>query len=601
VFDCIAVILLGIIEGITEFLPISSTGHLLIAERWLPRQSDLFNIVIQCGAVLAVVPLFQGRWQQLFQRWREPATRDFFLKILFAFCVTGVGGLILEKKKYKLPEELAPVAWAMLIGGVLFLLVERWIRGRPLRQEVTWMMALAVGIGQLIAAVFPGTSRSGATILLVLLLGLTRPLAAEFSFIVGIPTMLAAGGLKIFKSLHHSAGGAIAERWGLVLLGTLVAAVVSFVVVRWLLRYVQTHTFIPFGWYRIGLGALIFGLFLQAAGIHTVAGTGQPGYDGDGGPATRARINNPYGLCKGPDGALYFCDMENHAIRRIGRDQTISTVAGTGKRGYSGDGGPALKAEINEPYEVRFDRAGNMYFVEMKNHLVRRVDAKTRIISTVAGIGQPGFSGDGGPAQKATFNQPHSIQLDRNGNLFICDIGNNRVRKVDLQSGVVTTFAGSGEKGPTRDGASFASVPLNGPRAIDFDPQGNLWLALREGNAVYKLDLKAGTIHHIAGNGSNGFTGNGGPAKAASLAGPKGLSVGPDGNIYIADTESHSIRRINPRQGKIDLIAGTGLRGDGPDGDPLQCRMARPHGIFVDDDGRIFVSDSEAHRVRSIH
>ena len=145
----LTVIFLGIIEGITEFLPVSSTGHLLIAEQWLPKQSDLFNIVIQSGAVLAVVPLFPGRWQQLLLRWREPATRDFFLKVLFAFGLTGLGGLILEKRHFKLPEELAPVAWALLIGGVLFVVVERWLRGKAFRDEISWTIALSVGIGQL--------------------------------------------------------------------------------------------------------------------------------------------------------------------------------------------------------------------------------------------------------------------------------------------------------------------------------------------------------------------------------------------------------------------------------------------------------------------
>ena len=260
--DWVEVVILGIIEGITEFLPISSTGHLLLAEQWLPRQSDLFNIVIQSGAVLAVLPLFPERWRQLLFRWSEPATRDYFLKILLAFGLTGAGGLILDKKGFKLPEALAPVAWAMLIGGVLFILVERWLRGKSLRQEVTWGVALAVGIGQLVAAIFPGTSRSGATILCALLLGLSRPAATEFSFIVGIPTMLAAGGLKIFKALHHPPPGALPERWGLLMLAALVAAAVSFVVVKWLLRYVQSHTFTVFGWYRVALGLVIFGLLL---------------------------------------------------------------------------------------------------------------------------------------------------------------------------------------------------------------------------------------------------------------------------------------------------------------------------------------------------
>src|SRR5213083_3274038 len=161
------------------------------------------------------------------------------------------------------------------------------------------------------------------------------------------------------------------------------------------------------------LAVFASGAAVRAAGlsIATVAGTGMAGDSGDGGPATAAALNNPYGLARGPDGALYICDMENHRIRRVAKDGTITTVAGTGKRGYSGDGGPALQADLNEPYEVRFDKTGNMFFVEMRNHIVRRVDGRTKIISTVAGTGKEGFSGDGGPATRAELRQPHSIQL----------------------------------------------------------------------------------------------------------------------------------------------------------------------------------------------
>jgi len=334
--------------------------------------------------------------------------------------------------------------------------------------------------------------------------------------------------------------------------------------------------------------------------ISTLAGTGIAGRDGEEGPATAAKLANPFGVVRGPDGALYVCEVDNHVIRRIAKDGTLSTFAGNGTRGYSGDGGPALAAQLNEPYEVRFDREGNMVFVEMKNHLVRRVEAKTRSISTVAGIGQPGFSGDDGPATKAQLNQPHSLQLDGAGNIFICDIANHRIRRVDARTGIITTFAGTGAKAPTPDAAPITGTPLNGPRAIDFDRDGKLWLALREGNAVYKLDLGVGTIHHVAGTGKQGFTGNGGPAKLATLSGPKGLSIGPEGNVYLADTESHSIRMIDLKKGTLELIAGTGQPGDGPEGDPFQCKMKRPHGIFVDADGSIFVGDSEAHRVRVI-
>ena len=260
--DWIAIIILGIIEGITEFLPISSTAHLLIFENWLPRQTDLFNIVIQSGAVLAVLPLFPERLRQFVFQWREKATQDYGLKILLAVVITGIGGLLLDRAGFKLPERLWPVAWAMLLGGIGFLVIERWLSGRNPQGPVTWSVAVAAGIGQLIAAVFPGTSRSGATILFMLMLGLSRPAATEFSFLVGIPTMLAAGGLKIFHALRHPTAGGVPEQWDMVLLGFIVSGMVSFVAVKWLLGYIQTHSFIVFGWYRIVLGAVVFSFLL---------------------------------------------------------------------------------------------------------------------------------------------------------------------------------------------------------------------------------------------------------------------------------------------------------------------------------------------------
>ncbi len=254
----IIIVILGIVEGITEFLPISSTGHLLIAERWMhSHQTDLFNIVIQSGAVLAVLPLFPERLRQFFFNWREKGTQDYLAKILLAFVITGVGGYILEKRGFKLPEELKPVAVALLVGGIGFVAIEAWLRGRTLSDTVTWTMALAVGFGQLLAAAFPGTSRSGSTILFCLLLGLNRPAATEYCFLVGIPTMLAAGGWKIFEELRHPLPGEAPEHWGLVLLGFVVSAIVSFIAVKWLLSYIRTHTFEIFGWYRIAIAALI--------------------------------------------------------------------------------------------------------------------------------------------------------------------------------------------------------------------------------------------------------------------------------------------------------------------------------------------------------
>jgi undecaprenyl-diphosphatase len=260
--DWLAVILLGIIEGITEFIPISSTGHLLIAEPWLGRlsgfeASELFTVVIQVGAVLAVIPLFHQRFHQFLFRWREPDTRDYLLKIAVAFLITAAGGFLAKKARWELGQDPVPIAAALVVGGILFILVEYWLRARPARDVVTWNVVAAVGLGQIIAAIFPGTSRSGATILLALLLGLNRPRATEFSFLVSIPTMIAAGSYEIFEALRHPVAGAPVENWTLVALGAVVAAAVSFLAVKWLLRYVQSHTFTLFGWYRIALAMLI--------------------------------------------------------------------------------------------------------------------------------------------------------------------------------------------------------------------------------------------------------------------------------------------------------------------------------------------------------
>jgi undecaprenyl-diphosphatase len=260
--EWIAVIILGIIEGVTEFLPVSSTGHLLLALRWLPPRSDLFIIVIQSGAVLAVIPLFRERFHQFLFHWRERATQDYGLKLGAAFALTGVGGLLLDRAGFALPEDPLPVALALVIGGLAFLFIEARLKGKPLRAEVTWAVAWGMGFAQLVAAVFPGTSRSGACILLALLLGMSRPAATEFAFLVGIPVMLAAGGLKIFQELRSPAVDAPPENWPLLALGFAVSAIVSFFVVKWLLRYVQTHTFVVFGWYRIVLGGAILLLLL---------------------------------------------------------------------------------------------------------------------------------------------------------------------------------------------------------------------------------------------------------------------------------------------------------------------------------------------------
>lgn len=331
-----------------------------------------------------------------------------------------------------------------------------------------------------------------------------------------------------------------------------------------------------------------------------IAGPGAPGSSGDKGPAIHAQLNGPTGIAQAPDGSLYVCDTENHRIRRVTADGVISTVAGTGERGWGGDGGLAINAKLNEPYEVRFDKSGNVFWVERMNHLVRKMDCKTGRISTVAGSGVSGFSGDGGAAFNARLNEPHSIGFDKHGDLYICDVKNHRIRKVKMATGIISTFAGTGEGKPTPDNSPIPETPLHGPRALDFDQAGNLWLALREGNMILKLDLAKGVIHRVAGTGKKGFTGDNGPAIQATLGGPKGISVGPNGNVYFADTENHAIRMIDTKNGKLFLVAGTGIKGTAFDSYPLKAMLARPHGIFVATDGSIFIGDTEAHRVEVI-
>jgi sugar lactone lactonase YvrE len=333
---------------------------------------------------------------------------------------------------------------------------------------------------------------------------------------------------------------------------------------------------------------------MAAESVSTVIGTGSPGY------SDRA-VNNPYGVVIGPDGALYFCDLDNQRIRRLDlRTRRTVTVAGNGQRGHAGDGGPAAEASLDMPHEIQFDSAGHLYIAERDSHVIRKVDAKTGLVSTFAGTGRPGFSGDGGPASNADLRQPHSIAVDPGRRfLLICDIGNHRIRRVEFATGAIETYAGTGERQPTPDGAPLKGTPLNGPRTIAFDTAGDLYLALREGNTIYRVDGKSSTLRHVAGTGEQGYSGDGGQARVARLAGPKGLAWSRN-SLYVVDTENHVIRKIDLESGIIRTVLGTGQRGDGPEPDPLRCALARPHGVFVDARGVVYVGDSEAHRIRTL-
>jgi DNA-binding beta-propeller fold protein YncE len=327
--------------------------------------------------------------------------------------------------------------------------------------------------------------------------------------------------------------------------------------------------------------------------VAVVFGTGVPGY-------SDSQVNNPYGLVVGPDGGLYFCDLDNQRVRRLDlRTQTVTTIAGSGERGYRGDGGAAVTAALNMPHELRFDARGDLFVVERDSHVVRKIDMRTHVITTVAGTGTAGFSGDGGPATAAQLRQPHSIAFDRDGALLICDIGNHRIRRVDMSSGIISTFAGTGETTATPEGAPAAGTALRGPRTIAVAPSGDLFIALREGNAIYRLDARTRTLHHVAGTGETGYAGDGGPARLAKLGGPKGLALARDGSLYVADTENHAIRRIDLARGTIDTVLGTGVRGTSFDADSRKVQLSRPHGVFADAD-TVYVADSESHRILAV-
>ncbi len=327
--------------------------------------------------------------------------------------------------------------------------------------------------------------------------------------------------------------------------------------------------------------------------VSTILGNGVAGF-------SDAQVNNPYGLVIGPDRRLYFCDLDNQRIRSFDLStKRLTTIAGSGQRAYAGDNGPALAAALNMPHELRFDKAGNIYVAERDNHIVRKIAARTGAISTVAGTGTAGFDGDGGPGSKAQLRQPHSIALDREGALLICDIGNHRIRRLRLDTGVIETYAGTGDHSETPDGAPLKGTPLNGPRTMAVAPGGDIYLALREGNAIYRIDAKSSTLHRIAGTGKSGYSGDGSDAKTAMLMGPKGLSFGPDGRSYITATGNHVIRVMDLKTNVITTVLGTGERGDGPEPDPLKCKLSRPHGVFAAPNV-LYVSDSEAHRIRTI-
>ncbi|MFD8695475.1 NHL repeat-containing protein [Kitasatospora purpeofusca] len=331
--------------------------------------------------------------------------------------------------------------------------------------------------------------------------------------------------------------------------------------------------------------------------ITTVAGNGQQGFGGDGGPATTSSLNCPFSVTFDSSGDLYIADYQNHRVRKVSTGGTITTVAGNGVKGYGGDGGPATAASLKDPAGVAVDRIGNLYIADRSNQRVRKV-GPDGTITTVAGSGTHGFSGDGGPATRARLNFPHSIAVDGAGNLFIADDYNHRLRKVG-PDGTITTVAGDGTEGYGGDGGPATRAGLNFPHGIAIDAAGTLYIADRYNYRVRKV-TPDGTITTVAGTGTRGFDGDGGPAVRAALNLPQSVALDRAGNLYLADYGNKRVRRVTP-DGRITTVAGDGTEGSrGDSGPATSAQLNQPLGIAVDAHGDVHLADYGNHRIRRL-
>jgi sugar lactone lactonase YvrE len=318
--------------------------------------------------------------------------------------------------------------------------------------------------------------------------------------------------------------------------------------------------------------------------VSIVAGTGEPGYSGDGSLALEARLNNPFDLAFAPDRSLVFSDTFNHRIRRIdAASGIVATICGTGAKGFSGDGDLAVHAQLNQPYGVAIDRSGRVFFADRLNRRVRVIDA-AGIVSTLAGDGSGVYSGDGGPGPRAGLVEPNGLALSPDqSQLFIADVAGHRVRVVDLAVGTIETFAGTGEARHHGDGGPAAEAAVFGARAVRFAPDGSLYVMERQGSCIRRV--QDGIIETVAGTGTRGYSGDGGDARSAVFDAPKEMAVDHEGNIFVVDTENHAIRRIDARSWIITTIAS---------------ELARPHGAVVAPDGSVLIGDSEHHQIRRL-
>jgi len=346
---------------------------------------------------------------------------------------------------------------------------------------------------------------------------------------------------------------------------------------------------------------VILPLFTQAQQIIvTISGDGTMGYSGDNGPAVNAKLSAPDMMALDKDGNIYFGDLDNSRIRKITiATGIITTFAGNGTRGYSGDGGPATNAELNDPDCFAFDSSGNLYFGDAWNHRVRRIDHATGIISTIAGTGVHGFSGDGGPATNAELFEIFGICFDRHYNLYLADYNNKRIRKIDRATGIITTFAGNGSTGYSGDGSPAINAQIDAADVFA-DSMNNIYIADEWNHAVRKVDAVTGIITTVAGNGTSGYSGDGGPASNAQLSVARGLFIDKQQNIYITEELGGNVRRIDAITGTITTVAGHGVSGYAGDGGPATNAELACTSVALNHDGVMYIVDGHNHCIRKV-
>ncbi|HET9951955.1 MAG TPA: hypothetical protein VFS09_09190 [Candidatus Eisenbacteria bacterium] len=349
----------------------------------------------------------------------------------------------------------------------------------------------------------------------------------------------------------------------------------------------------------VGDATRVLQIVVATAGISTVAGAGSPGYAGDGGAAASAAMRNPGGVAIGVDGSLFVADTDNHVVRKIdGVTGIVTTVAGNGTPGWAGDGLPATSARLREPRDVAVAPNGDLFIADSGNHSIRKISAATGIITTVAGAGVPGSSGDGGAASAAALNSPRGVVAAENGDLYIADSGNNRIRRVSAATGIVTTVAGTGAAGYAGDGGSATAARLRSPEGIELALNGDLYIADTSNQAIRRVASATGIITTVAGTGAPGYSGDGGAAVSARLSAPVSITTGPSGEIFIADRGNNVVRRFTVG-GSIATVAGSGAAGHSGDGGAATSAMLNgPAGIALDASGAVYVADSSNHRIR---